>query len=207
MINFLFPGAAARLAVIRMRRLQSSWLLLVLLFCLALPGSAAAHPHVWVDYAVTAVFSPKGLDGFRVVWTFDEMFSAQILEVAGFKGGTASAAQVRKIREAAFDNLRNHQYFSHLWIDDKDFPVRAVQDFTARTNGHRLVYEFFIPCVVPVGAAPRTVGFLNLDRENFAEYTPERQQPLRIVNPAGLSVETQAPTPARPLQIRFRAKS
>ncbi len=191
-----------------MKRLSSALVALLLFFpLLSLPVPASAHPHIWVDYAVTAVFDGRGLEGFRVVWIFDEMFSEQIREMGGFKKGSPSAAQVRKIREAAFDNLRGHGYFSHIRIDDREFPVATVRDFTARAQGHRMVYEFFIPCAVPAAATPTTVSFLNFDRENFADYTPDRQQPLQIVNPAALLVEAQEAAPGRPLQIRFRKSS
>lgn len=42
---------------------------------------AAAHPHVWIDMTVTAVFDADGkVSAFRHVWTFDEFYSVFQLE-------------------------------------------------------------------------------------------------------------------------------
>src|ERR1051326_2776882 len=42
-------------------------------------GSASAHPHVFVDYAITLLFDDHGAQAVRVSWTFDEMYSSMLL--------------------------------------------------------------------------------------------------------------------------------
>lgn len=39
---------------------------LALLLLLLAPSITIAHPHVWIDYAVTVRFGPAGPDGVRV---------------------------------------------------------------------------------------------------------------------------------------------
>ena len=40
------------------------------------PGSAQAHPHVWVTMKSEVVYAPDGAaTGVRHAWTFDDMFS------------------------------------------------------------------------------------------------------------------------------------
>jgi ABC-type uncharacterized transport system substrate-binding protein len=43
-------------------------------------GAASAHPHVFADAAVEVRFGARGLEGVRVAWTFDELFSSMVLQ-------------------------------------------------------------------------------------------------------------------------------
>ena len=55
-------------------------------------GPASAHPHVFIDYAVTLVVAGDRVDGVRLAWTFDDLFSGFILqEFDKDRNGTLSA--------------------------------------------------------------------------------------------------------------------
>ena len=164
----------------------SFWPLLLLL--LALPLPAAAHPHVWVDYSVTVVFNEQGLEGFRLQWTFDEIFSEQIREIAELQGNAPTPEQVARIKAELFDNLRHYQYFSQVWIDGQEFRVQFVRDFQVRFTNNQAVYEFFVPCTVAAIATPKSVRFMARDPEIFVDFTWHRGQPVQVEQPANLRV-------------------
>ncbi len=164
-------------------------LLCLIALVVALPAAARSHPHVWTDFVVHPTFNAQGLEGFLLEWTFDEMFSMQIMEMVGLRAGNPSAAQVRQIREEAFDNLRHHNYFVHIWVDGERVPVGAATGFNARVKDNRIIYDFFIPCAVEARTAPRSVRFQVRDPEIFVDFTMSAQEGVRIVNPSGLGVD------------------
>ncbi|SDB61566.1 ABC-type uncharacterized transport system, substrate-binding protein [Desulfonatronum thiosulfatophilum] len=144
--------------------------LLILSVSLGTAATVRAHPHVWVDYAIEARFDQNGLTGFHHRWIFDEMFSNQIMEMFDLPGdGNFSAAQIEQVRQEAFDYLREYNYFIHIKVDGTDFIVQYVRDFHVTTQGHQIVYEFFVPCTVAAADAPKSVHLLVADMEYFVD--------------------------------------
>ncbi len=164
-------------------------LLCLAVFLIVFPSSVYSHPHVWTDYVVHPIFNNQGLQGFRFEWTFDEMFSAQIMEMVGLRKGNPSAAQVRKIREEAFDNLAQYNYFVHIWVDGERFQIRGVRDFTARVQDNRMVYDFFVPCEVDARTGARSVRLQVRDPEIFVDFSMSAQAPVRLVSSPDITVE------------------
>lgn len=121
----------------------------VILFSLSLSDSVISHPHVFVDVELTVVFDDKGLIGFKQRWIFDEMFSSSIL--ASFDKNSDNILDVHEIeaiKKGAFENLRNYEYFTHVLIDGRTFLIQYVTEFSAKVQGNRLIYTFFVPCHV-----------------------------------------------------------
>ena len=53
--------------------------------CLALPAVATAHPHVFVDATIEAIFDPQGrVEALRIGWTYDPLFSMTYVAERGF---------------------------------------------------------------------------------------------------------------------------
>ncbi|SMP71982.1 ABC-type uncharacterized transport system, substrate-binding protein [Desulfonatronum zhilinae] len=153
----------------RLRRTSLFFLAVTtLLFMTAQP--ARAHPHVWVDYAIEARFDATGLVGFQHRWTFDEMFSSQIMDMFDADGnGVFSDEEIEEVRRGAFEYLSEYDYFIQIKVNDSPFHVASVTDFRASIQGHQVVYDFFIPCPVPVGAEPKIVHLLVADMEYFVD--------------------------------------
>lgn len=171
-----------------MKKLHILSLTLVLCVLLIAPRAGVAHPHVWIDYSVTAVFNDKGLAGFELQWAFDEMFSEQIREVVSLRGDSPTQEQIDRIKTELFDNLRHYNYFSEVWIDGNLFKVQFVRDFNVRFHQGKAIYEFFVPCTVLATAAPKTVRFMARDPEIFVDFSWANDSPAQIVNPPNLNV-------------------
>lgn len=145
-------------------------LLATLIVSLMGPSSAQAHPHVWVDYAIEARFDAEGLVGFHHHWTFDEMFSSQLMEMFDADGdGVFSPEEVQAVRRGAFEYLSEYDYFIQIKIDKTPFHVASVTDFHAAIHGYQVVYDFFIPCRVPATTEPQPVHLLVADMEYFVD--------------------------------------
>jgi ABC-type uncharacterized transport system substrate-binding protein len=136
-----------------------------------LPSTVSAHPHVWIECGITAVFDNEGLTGFRQRWVLDEMFSASMLPVIDLnKDGRISPEESEVARREAFDNLKEYNYFTDVRIDGKPFTVQFVKEFRCTLDeAGRLVYEFFVPCTVKAGPSPKTVTIGVYDASFFCD--------------------------------------
>lgn len=163
----------------------SAPLALAMLFCL-FAGSASGHPHVWVDYGLTALFEQGRVAALRQEWSFDEDFTASVLaDVAKHRGKAAlSAAEIAALKASAFSNLKNYDYFSHVWSGDKPVPIdKEVRDFQARLDGDRLVYRFTVVLGQPIDprVAPLKVGIW--DDTYYVDVGPAKASPPRLEGP------------------------
>lgn len=124
--------------------------IIITVFLLAcLPATCFAHPHLFVDAILTAVFDEKGLAGFEEYWEFDEMFSTMIVEEHDKnRDGIFDDEEIELIKNKAFMNLKNFGFFTHITIDGKTFRIVYVKDFKAEIKGEKISYSFFIPCHV-----------------------------------------------------------
>lgn len=156
-------------------------LLVTLLLALGLGIPAAAHPHMFIDSQVTAVFDEQQLSGFRVKWKFDPMFTASIrLDYDRNRDGQFNDQEARLIEQNAFANLKNYHYFITISHGKKDYQVDAVEQFDAWMDGDRLAYEFFVPYELPVSAAGNRVKLVIFDDTFFCDIAYEDENPVSI---------------------------
>jgi ABC-type uncharacterized transport system substrate-binding protein len=118
-----------------------------------------AHPHVFIANRMTVVFDKGVFQGISFQWTFDDMFSSMILSDYDPKhSGQLNAAQIKSIKEGAFDNISSYHYFVAFWINNKAFTHFQVTQFSASVaDGKSLVYSFFVPMKVMVLPTEQTV--------------------------------------------------
>ena len=122
----------------------------ILTFVLSVTAAISwAHPHVFIYSNIVVVFNEKGLTGFKIRWSFDEMFSNMIILDFDKNGNHRfETPEIESIKKSAFSNLHKFDYFTHLKIDGKPFKLNHVTDFSAKIIEDKLVYEFFAPCHV-----------------------------------------------------------
>lgn len=151
---------------------------------LALGGRAEpveAHPHVWIDAVVTFVFEDGQLVGLRHHWRFDEFFGSFVIEEHDVNGdGAFDATEVSALRDAAFANLREYDYFTHLRLDGDKLPLHEVSSFTARIEDEILVYEFTMPLPEPVDPGKSAIAASVYDVEYYVEVLLDQYDPVRF---------------------------
>jgi ABC-type uncharacterized transport system substrate-binding protein len=131
-----------------------------------LPAIALAHPHVWIDYAVTVRFTADGPEGVRVDWAFDEMISALIIQKYDTdRDGRFSAYETRAIEKEHFVYLKEFNYFVEVKIDGAPMPITQFKDFEARNVKGQLHYLFTVP--LPRGARRDGVVDVNVVDPTF----------------------------------------
>lgn len=191
-----FSSGGGFVPVIRRLAALSSLPLASLLAAACLtPPAAMAHPHVWVDYTVTGLFSGRSLTALREEWLFDQDFSATLLhDILGEKTSDRhakaafTAAEIRDLHDKAFENLKDYHYFHHVWIDGRAMAGGHVRDFTARRSGDRLVYAFTYDLARPVDPAKDKVEIGIWDDSYYVDVGPVEHRVAATLE--------QPPTPA-----------
>ena len=148
---------------------------------LSFPFETSSHPHVFIVNRYTLVFDDKGLAGIRVNWQFDDYFSAMISEdYDADKNEVIDSIENQKIKEGAFDNLKDYGYFTFIRIDNEAFEVKFVTNFSASLINKKLVYEFFIPCHVSAITSYKEIRVAAYDPSYYTAVYFAEKNPLSL---------------------------
>jgi ABC-type uncharacterized transport system substrate-binding protein len=138
------------------------WLAVSLGLAVLLPPSdrPRAHPHVWIDVSLELRFQGEVLEGLRVIWLFDEYYSAFAVQDFDANGNKRLDREELAVLENSHEGLKDYSYFTHLKVGDllpEDLKVEAVENFAAEMKDDRLQYAFDVP--LPEGLDPRETTF------------------------------------------------
>lgn len=140
-----------------------------------------AHPHMFIDSRVTAVFDQQQLEGFWIEWKFDQMFTASIrMDYDRNRDGEFNDQETRLIEENAFANLKNYHYFISLSHGDQTHEAEQVEQFDAWMENDRLVYKFFVPYSMSISGARNDVKLVIFDDTFFCDIAYVNENPVSI---------------------------
>jgi len=152
-----------------------------------------SHPHVWIEYTIQPVFSETGLEGLQLEWTFDEMFSWQIvMDYTDDHDYNISAEENQVIAEEAFGYLAESGYFADFYIDGKKKDVKIVTDFQSEGKDELLIYHFFIPWKINAKKEVTHLKLCFFDESIFCEIVPKKDGMILLQND-NISVEYSMP--------------
>jgi len=150
--------------------------------------AAAAHPHVFIKYAITLIFGDRDIAGLRLSWTFDEMYSSMIMsDYTKAKDGRVTPDEVKTIEQQNFVNLENFGFFLDLKINGAPVRARRVRDFDAHFDDHRAVFEFTVPLKTDEKQSPNVIEIGVFDPEYYVEFTLRDDYPVVIAHGEGFS--------------------
>lgn len=160
----LAPGAARS-----PRRRGLAALALAAGLALALPMTAAAHPHVFVDARFALVTDDDGgLTAIDVTWRFDAIYTQVVVPDFDADGdGRLSPAEAEELAGVFFDGLGEYDYFTRVTLDGEPVQTIEARAAAARLDGERLVVSFTIPLA---GGRPDRVELIAFDEEVFVAY-------------------------------------
>lgn len=82
---------------------------------IALPISAFAHPHEWIELKITAIFDEEGkITALRQNWLMDEFFSSYATEDIERVDGLPPQKKITALGEEMLGNIKDISYFSNL---------------------------------------------------------------------------------------------
>jgi hypothetical protein len=117
---------------------------------------------------VAVVFDEKGLEGFRVWLTFDAMHTnllvmeiqQEIAEDTASPPPSSQSEMYERVRGMIQRQFRDIDFFTHVLVDGKPFPVREARSLAVESRDGRMACSFFVPCPVPAGAGRDPRGLL-----------------------------------------------
>ena len=166
----------------RRRRARLPWsALAVLAAASAVPGPAAAHPHVWITATLTFLFDGARLVGLRQSWTFDPFFSSFLIEEFDADGdGRFDGAEQAVLRDNAFASTAEYDYFTFLRLGDEQLKVEEVADFAASIEGDAVGYAFTVRLPEPVDPVRTPVRAAVFDETFYVDLQFDPEDPVRF---------------------------
>ena len=136
------------------------------------PGPGAAHPHVFIDYSVTLLFAGEAIDGIRVAWIFDDLFSGFILqEFDRDRNQTLGPDEVRQIEQKHLPEFQRAGFFTTVNVNGKPVALQPARAFRATVAKGIVTYEFTLPFRVPL-ASTTAIEVVVDDPVYYIAYTP-----------------------------------
>lgn len=146
---------------------------------------AGAHPHAWIDVEVQVRFdSSARVQGLRMTWLFDEMYSAYITQGLVFSGaGRADSGQTARILQVIMKNLARFHYMTRVEAGTKAVKFGAPDEAAIDFKGRRLQLTFTLPLAPPLPPSETPVSYSVYDPSYYIEMLhAENQEAIRLVN-------------------------
>ncbi len=147
----------------------------------AIAGRAApawAHPHVFVDYSIEYRVKDNAIVGLRLIWTFDDQYSAVVIETADKNhDDKLSTEESAILAKRVVPSLEKNHLYSDITYDGIKWQPTHVGDFSAQIDDDRIVYSFTVD--LPHPAHEVTVS--TYDAEYYIEMLVARKHAFSIV--------------------------
>jgi len=165
-------------------------LLLASLTLLIAPHAAFAHPHIFIDNRVVFMFAGDKIIALTESWTFDEVFSDQLLQGFDANGdGSFDKAEIEALAEGTLPNLKKFRYFNYIWVDGKDLGLIDPIDFTASAKNRKVTIVFSVKLPHPVNPKTQKLKVEINDREYYVEVDLAAEQPILFHGNEGVTCE------------------
>ncbi|PWV99098.1 ABC-type uncharacterized transport system substrate-binding protein [Hoeflea marina] len=150
-----------------------------------LAGAARAHPHVWVDGAVTLNIEAGSLASVTNVWTFDAPFSAYAAQGLDTDGDhRLSAAELKPLSDTNMEALAPYHFFTYVTAGGKQSELGPPVHYALAMAKKRLTLTFTLPLATPV-AFDAALEIDVLDPEYFVAYSFPGTAPVMVKGEAG----------------------
>jgi len=140
----------------RPTRVDMPWRRLVLVaIALALsPGTAGAHPHVWITVTAQLVFAPDHtLSELRYVWLFDPAYSAYaVLGLNKNHDGNITPQDLQNTSIINTEAFMEARYFTFVSSAGSEVAIKGASDYALGYDSGRLSLSFRLHLRDPVAA-------------------------------------------------------
>lgn len=161
----------------------------ILLLLVGFVVMAEAHPHVFADVSVKAVFSQDAFTGVQNRWTFDEVYSAAMFASADENGdGKITGNEIDEVKRLVLDPLQQSGYFNYVTVDSKFLPVKKIGGFSAAMKNGKLVLDFKVEFSIPATSDYTMLVIVISDQTNYIQMTTDMEN-ADVDAPDGLDVE------------------
>ncbi len=139
---------------------------------------AVAHPHVFVDYSIEYRVKDDAIIGLRLIWTFDDQYSAVVIETADRDhDDKLSVAETAILAKRVVPSLEKNHLYTDVTYDGVKWQPNHIGDFTAQIDDDRIVYSFAVD--LPHPAHQVTVS--TYDAEYYIEMLAVRKHAYSVI--------------------------
>ncbi|MBR2197013.1 MAG: DUF1007 family protein [Fibrobacter sp.] len=150
---------------------------------------AFAHPHVFVDAKVKVLFDESGLTGIQNHWVYDEIYSTATVATVDRDGdGKLSAKESEALKSVVLNEIAKSNYFNYIQAGSNFLVAQAIKDFKASVKNGRLVLDFVVGFVAPVGADYSMLVIVVADPSNYVQVTADMEN-ADVAAPGTIDVE------------------
>jgi ABC-type uncharacterized transport system substrate-binding protein len=174
----------------------------------AAPLPASAHPHAWIDVEVQVQFdSSARVRGLRMIWLFDEMYSAYITQGLVFSGaGKADSGQTTRILQVIMKNLARFHYMTRVEAGTNEIRFGSPDEAAIDFKGRRLELTFTLSFALPLPAREIPVTYSVYDPSYYIEMLhAESEEAIHLVNAPADCRYTLIPPRPDPVQVEKAA--
>ncbi|ADU70241.1 DUF1007 family protein [Pantoea sp. At-9b] len=153
----------------------------IALFTLMLLVSHVAwsHPHSFIDMRTELLTDNDHLTGFKMVWTMDEITSADLLYDAG-KAAPGSVVW-KKLAAQVMANVLGQHYFTEVWQGKNRVKfLNLPKEYQLSRNGNKAVLEFILPLGEPQSLSHTQYRILTFDPSYFVDMYYDNAQALTL---------------------------
>lgn len=161
----------------------------ILLLLVGFVVMAEAHPHVFADVSVKAVFSQDAFTGVQNRWTFDEVYSAAMFASADENGdGKITGNEIDEVKRLVLDPLQQSGYFNYVTVESKFAPAQKIEGFSVAMQNGKLVLDFKVAYSIPATSEYTMLVIVVSDQTNYIQMTTDMEN-ADVDAPDGLDVE------------------
>ncbi len=160
------------------------------------PGTALAHPHVWVSVEATVLYDKGTVIGLAHKWTFDEMYTAMAIQGLDTNNdGVYDRNELAELAQVNIDGLKEFDYFTFAKLGQSPLPFAPPRDYWLEHSNGVLSLHMVTPLAQPVLAEAEGLSFSIYDPSYFIAFDLAKTDPVRLSEgaPAGCAASIGEP--------------
>ncbi|WP_186372936.1 DUF1007 family protein [Yersinia frederiksenii] len=140
---------------------------------------AHAHPHSFIDMDATFVSEKQTVVGIKMVWTMDEITSADLLYDA--ENAKSDSEIWKKLAAEVMANVLGQHYFTDIYRDGKPLKYKNLPtEYHLSRKGHQAVLEFVLPLAEPQPLVGKPFIISTYDPTYFVDMTYAGEKAVRL---------------------------
>ena len=117
-----------------------SFLSFVLFLTVGFACMAEAHPHVFADVTVKAVFDQNGFTGVQNQWAFDEVYSTAMVASADADGdGKITGKEADRMKALVLGPLEQNNYYNYVQFGTKFLRAEKIENFSVKMKNGKMI--------------------------------------------------------------------
>ena len=145
-----------------------------------------AHPHVFIDATVKAVFDDAGFSAIRNHWVYDELYSSAMMSSGDTDGdGQISDSENKWFCETILAPLKEYNY---IQSGTAFLKVLGLSNFKATFKNNRLVLDFETKFSIPIGSDYTMLVIAIADISNYFQVTADMEN-ADVIGPDSFDIE------------------